>query len=104
MVCAPAGKSIGCVCHECKHRPTSKQSPTAPCKCPHGCIGFCKTLPKPRSASEFQPPSMPLQIAAAAILVIDLHGAQALRFASADGLADSGPPVRLHLLNQILLV
>jgi hypothetical protein len=104
IVCAPAGNSIGCVCHECKHRSTNKPSPAAPCKCPHGCIGFCKTLPKPRSASEFQLPSTPLQIAAVAIPAIDLHGAAAFRFAGSKSLADCGPALRLHLLNQILIV
>ena len=73
---AATSASHECACRDCKHAPTGKKSPAAPCKCPHECLGLCKTLPKPRSNVEFKPSIAPLAIDAVVQLPIDLHGSQ----------------------------
>ena len=92
-----------CACHTCKPTPTGKRTPGTPCKCPHECLGLCKTLPKPRSTIEFKLSVAALAIDAIVPLPIDSHGAS-FRSAGSSHLADCGPPLRLHLLHQLLLV
>jgi hypothetical protein len=102
---AEASPESNC-CDQCDCRSHSSQDSKesdAPCRCPD-CLGFCTYLPPdkaPLDSSQLEPGSETLAIAPALAYdhFVCRHGRS---FSAESGLPE--PPLRLHLLHQLLVI
>jgi hypothetical protein len=95
-----------CQNHVCLHSDAGQSltHSTLPCKCELGCQGVCTYLPTPKAALESLPSESPLYAVSPGSngCALALVGA-ALRQLATTAVA-TAPPLRLHLLNQLLLI
>ena len=95
-------QKVACCCHDCDET-TSPSLPTQPCHC-NECHGFCTYLPPDRfSADE-------LQLVGAFELIAASSAGLTAQIDSADWFvthcqySPTPPPLKLHLLHQILVI
>lgn len=115
--CRPAAASASPACSHagCKHHNERDQArhsdrpnhddkvPKAPCKCPTECQGVCTFLPPQKVQVARSHAPLPFDFIAAATVAPDSQ-LQAGTRQTLCGLLKPEPPLRLHLLQQILLI
>ena len=94
----------GTCCQHDNRATDGDESSDGPCRCRLECQGVCTYLP-PQKA-QIDPPhlSIPFDLPAPPSASADAHFASAWRGEFASGPIEPRPPLRLHLLHQILLI
>lgn len=95
----------GC-CHG-DHATSSHENerPIAPCDCKLACKALCISLPPGKSLIDARQSTLCIDIVAFAPTAATLHTASADSYWNAgSGFHVSGPPLRLHLLHQVILI
>jgi hypothetical protein len=100
-------KRVACCCCCDHHDPAhgTSEAPSQPCNGERECHGVCTYIATPRTSLDAATLGVDLDFAA----VIPAHGGSPLSAASSlwsqlQGCDDAPPPLRLHLLHQILLI
>lgn len=93
---------IGCCRHHHAHAPQGQPS-HSPCNGKSNCHGLCTYLPPQKTQIDRLQSHVPIDFAAIAPAMIDSQVA-ALRVMERTRELAPEPPLRLHLLNQILLI
>ena len=101
---AEVSPAMACCRHHADEHQRTDQVPAGPCKCHFECCGPCTYLPTPKAPTEKHGSDSPIGIVPpSSALTAHLDAASAVgQFAGSPGHAE--PPLRLHLLHQILLI
>jgi len=108
--CVPLDDPAAAVAHSthcCEHHqdaPPAEQAPAEPCKCKLTCHGVCISLPPPRPSLETAEDGFSVGLAAVDQAASSLLAGTATCLERAH-VPDAGvPPLRLHLMHQVLLI
>ncbi len=92
-------------CDQCCESYDESEPPAEPCDCELECQGVCTYLPTEKTQIDVSPADTAFDLPAAIPALLDGHLAAArLSRVLAHTLDESPPPLRLHLLHQILLI
>jgi hypothetical protein len=90
-----------CQHHDCPQR---QEQPAAPCGCKIECQGVCIYLPTQKVLIDNSPLAVAFEFAAVDRTLDGSHVPTAISWEVASGAIASSPPLRLHLMHQILLI
>ncbi len=92
--------------HAGKHQTEDRNQEQPPCPCPvERCVGVCTFLPPAKTLAETQLVEAPFDLSAPYLLPVAVIADGFTRtWDCLAGPLESQPPVRLHLLHQILLI
>lgn len=90
-------------CHHCHHKQQS-ENPPAPCKCRVECKGVCTYLPTERIQIDGTQLASSWQHLVVLPVMLEAPCASNSNWKPADGVLAWQPPLRLHLLHQIILI
>ncbi len=88
----------------CEHHQCDRHQNPGPCKCKLECQGACQTLPPQKIAVAKVVSASPFDTAVTFAAELSVQVGLARHWEQAPKLADSGRPLRAHLLHQILLI
>lgn len=91
----------GCKCH---HGSQPDQQPSGPCNCQFECKGVCTYLPPQKTVADCPELGVPFSSVAIVSVLADRHLSAVGVWEQTCGQLATEPPLRLHLLHQILLI
>jgi hypothetical protein len=102
--CEPAVKTVQpkACCHRHQAKATDEPGQPKPCNCRIECEGLCTYLPPQKTHIDVAP--LPVAFDCVAILPARAESHPAPAWEPSGGPAPAGPPLRLHLMHQILLI
>ncbi len=90
-------------CDQCDDESRQAPKPNAPCRC-HECLGFWVYVPTDRAQVDCSQLVVPFGLQTFAPIQADSHLSGVFFVERAGGPPVAGPPLRLHLLHQIILI
>jgi hypothetical protein len=102
-VASTAQSTSTACCDHCKHEVPAPQVPDAPCS-HHECLGFCTFVSNDKVQVDFPRLVAPLDLSICSCILCDEIGSLSPSFSVANHPQTKCLPVRLHLLNQVILI
>ena len=90
-------------CDDCDDESRPAPKPTAPCRC-QDCLGFCTYVPTDKAQVDCPQLVVPIDSLAFVPILADSHMSGMFFGDVAKGPPVAEPPLRLHLLHQVILI